>query len=339
MHMSRRAVIDVGTNSVKLLVADVQDQTVSPVWEEGIQTRLGEGFYETHRLQAHAIERTAASIAHFAALARTHGATCTRLIATSAARDAINRQELLETVRQRCGLDLEVISGHLEAEWAYLGVLTNPAFAGQRLLIVDAGGGSTELILGEGDRRIVQCSLPIGAVRLLEKFRPSDPPGRSELQACQNWLREFIRGQVIPALEPALAASPTRPLLVGAGGTAAVLARMVLALDSYDRDRLESARLSAETLSGWLERLWSLPLAERRTIPGLPPPRADVILTGAAIYEAIVRQLAFTEMRVSTRGLRFAAVMQLAGATGGAPGRLHDPNNPSDVAEVHRTGP
>ncbi|MBI5388048.1 MAG: Ppx/GppA family phosphatase [Verrucomicrobia bacterium] len=308
----RHAVIDVGTNSVKLLVAEVEGWIVRPVWEEGNQTRLGEGFYATHRLQPPAIARTARAVAKFVEKARFHHAAGLRVIATSAARDAVNQAELLAAVEQQADVKLEVITGEQEAELTFLGVTTDPVLVNQRLLIVDVGGGSTEFILGEGDHRTFQRSFSIGAVRLLESFKPGDPPNSADLQECRNWVRHFIDVEVCSVLAPALASSQSGTRLVGTGGTAAILARMEGAFDDYDRARIESTPLSREALSRWMDRLWSLPLAERRQIPGLPPERADVILTGAAISEAVTRQFGFAGLNVSTRGLRFAAVMQAA---------------------------
>ena len=313
MQTARRAVIDVGTNSVKLLVAEVEGQFVQPLWEEGHQTRLGEGFYQARSLQPQAIAHTARAVAKFAEKARLYQAETIRVIATSAARDAVNQQELLDAVEKASGLSVEVISGEQEAELAYRGVTTDPAFAQQRLLIMDAGGGSTEFILGQGEQRLFQQSFPLGAVRLLEQIKPGDPPAESELRRCRAWLHDFVGQQVGPAMtlnHPALGRDGTR--LVGTGGTATILARMECGQNNYDRVRIEATRLSAEALSRWVERLWSLPLAERRQIVGLPPERADVILMGAAIYEAALRELGFAEFSVSTRGLRFAAVMRPA---------------------------
>ena len=315
MQTARRAVIDVGTNSVKLLVAEVDGQLVRPLWEEGSQTRLGEGFYQTRALQPRAIEHTARAVAKFAEKARLYQAEAIRVIATSAARDAVNQQDLLEAVEKQSGLKMEVISGEQEAELAYRGVTTDPALATQRLLIMDAGGGSTEFILGQGEQRMFEQSFPLGVVRLLEQFKPGDPPTPSELRHCRDWLHEFFAQQIGPSISAqhlSLGGEGTR--LVGTGGTATILARMECGLNDYDRARIEAVRLGAGGLSRWVERLWSLPLAQRRDIVGLPPERADVILMGAAIYEAALRELGFAEFSVSTRGLRFAAVMRPAPA-------------------------
>jgi exopolyphosphatase/guanosine-5'-triphosphate,3'-diphosphate pyrophosphatase len=307
--VSRRAVIDIGTNSVKLLVADVSADAVDPVWEGSEQTRLGRGFYDDHRLRPEAIADTAKAVAHFADAAREQGATHLRVIATSAARDAVNADELLAAVRQAGGVAPEVISGEQEADWAFQGVQMDSPLDNQPMLLLDVGGGSTEFILGDGDRSIHRNSFKLGTVRLLEATRLADPPTPAALSALRAQLRAFLDTEVRPQLAPPLARlSPALPSLVGTGGTTSILARLELQLPNYDRDRIEATRFTAARLRWHVERLWNLPLAERRQLPGLPPKRADVILFGAAIYEAVMDGFGLTELRVSTRGLRFAAV-------------------------------
>src|SRR5262245_30002819 len=164
----RRAVIDIGTNSVKLLVADVAGPQVEPVHESAEQTRLGRGFYETHILQPAALAATAQAVAVFAKQAADIGAQSVRVFATSAARDAKNPGELLRAVEAACGLRVEIISGEQEAEWAFRGVTSDPALARQPLLLLDVGGGSTEFILGQGEHKHFRQSFPLGAVRLME---------------------------------------------------------------------------------------------------------------------------------------------------------------------------
>lgn len=310
MSPVRRAVIDVGTNSVKLLVADVQRHSVIPILEESEQTRLGRGFYETHRLQADAIADTANAIAQFSVLAREKNAESLRLIATSAARDALNQEELIAAVRRASGLTLEIISGQQEAEWVYQGVRSDPALADKRLLILDIGGGSAEFIIGQNERPEFSQSFPLGSVRLLEYLRPSDPPTPEELDRCRNYLRAFFAEHIRPTVAPVLEASRSGTQLIGTGGAATILARMEYSLDKFQRHKIEGARISRESVEGWTQNLWSLSLAERRNIVGLPKRRADVILTGMAIYEAILKEFDFAELSASTRGLRFAAVLQ-----------------------------
>ena len=315
MEPVRRAVIDVGTNSIKLLVADVAAHGVTPVLEESKQTRLGRGFYETRRLQPEAIAQTAKAVGKFSELAREHQAASIRVIATSAARDAVNPQELTSALERASGLKVEIISGEQEADWVFQGAATDPQLAGEALLLLDVGGGSTEFILGRGEHKHFRQSFPLGTVRLMERIPHSDPPKAQELAACREWLKEFLQNQVEPKLTPAMRREgKTMPRdgsvqLVGTGGAASILARVEGQFDGYDRERIEATRLSLSRLKGHVRRFWSLPLQERKQIVGLPQNRADVILTGAAIYEAIMEQFGFSQLRVTTRGLRFAVVM------------------------------
>ena len=313
MESVRRAVIDVGTNSIKLLVADVAGRDVQPVHEESRQTRLGRGFYETHRLQLEPVAHSANAVADFARTARKHGAESVRVIATSAARDAVNPDDLVSAIEAAAKLKVEIISGNQEAEWAFQGVTTDPELARTPLLLLDVGGGSTEFILGRGEHKHFAHSFPLGTVRLLEKFPHGDPPTRGEFTGCRDWLRTFLQTEVRPKLEPALRRETSPKLgeiqLVGTGGTTSILARMEAKLDRYDRERLEATRLGLAQVQAHRRRLWNLPLAGRKEIPGLPASRTDVILPGVLIYEMVMAEFGFPQLRVSTRGLRFAAVM------------------------------
>jgi exopolyphosphatase / guanosine-5'-triphosphate,3'-diphosphate pyrophosphatase len=306
----RRAVIDVGTNSVKLLVADVAGREAQPVCEQSHQTRLGQGFYETHRLRPEAIAASAQTVAEFAAMAREVQAVSVRVFATSAAREAVNREDLTAAIEKASGLPVEVISGEQEADWGFQGVTTNPELARLPLLLLDVGGGSTQCVFGRVGRRIAGHSFPLGTVRLMERFPCSDPPAPAELAACRKWLGEFLRREVRPKLIGELGDVTGEVQLVGAGGSASILGCMEAELTSFDRPRLEATRLSMARMAWHLERLWGMPLEARRQIIGLPKNRADVILMGAAIYHAVMAEFGFRELRISTRGLRFAALMQ-----------------------------
>ena len=310
MFPVRRAVIDVGTNSVKLLVADVEEHSVTPVFEESEQTRLGRGFYDSHHLQADAIHDTATAVTQFAGIARLKNAASLRVIATSAARDANNKQDLINAIKASSGLDVEIISGEQEADLVYRGVRSDPDFVGRRLLILDVGGGSSEFMIGEGEHPEFSQSFALGSVRLLEILRPSDPPTAAELQRCREHVGAFFAAHIRNVVGPALARARSQTQLVGTGGAATILARMEYALDKYHRHQIEGARISLVSVRNWMQRLWSMPLHERKHITGLPKKRADVILTGMAIYEAVLQEFGFTELRASTRGLRFAAVVE-----------------------------
>jgi len=316
MNAARRAVIDVGTNSIKLLVAEVTGTQVRPILEESRQTRLGQGFYPAHVLQPGPITQTAAAISEFAAKAAELGAGSPRVVATSAVRDALNKEELVSAVKQACSLEISVISGEEEANYGFRGVTSDPRLAKGPLLLLDVGGGSTEFIVGQNGRNHLAESFQLGTVRLLEQLRPGDPPGKNELAKCRAWLRQFLENEIGPKLLPALVKEANqRPLakavlLVGIGGTASMLACMQARLSTFDRERLEATRLSLEQLRWHVEHLWGLSIAERKKIVGLPSNRVDIILTGTAIFEAVMEHFGFQQLRVSTRGLRFAIVME-----------------------------
>ena len=311
MEAMRRAVIDVGTNSVKLLVADVRGREVQPVHEESRQTRLGQGFYETRRLQPEPIARTAEAVWEFAEIAREKNADSIRVIATSAARDAVNPADLTDSILRASGLKTEIISGAREAEWAFRGVTTDAELARQPLLLLDVGGGSTEFILGHGAEKAFrpQLSARHGAADgKISAQRPAD--ARRVRQACRDWVKHFLRSEVRPQLGPALKNEAGEIRLVGTGGTTSILARMEKKLDRFDREKIERTVLGFDQVVAHRKKLWRLPLEERKEISGLPRLRADVILTGVLIYEAVMEEFGFKQLRVSTRGLRFAAVME-----------------------------
>jgi exopolyphosphatase/guanosine-5'-triphosphate,3'-diphosphate pyrophosphatase len=309
MESARRAVIDVGTNSIKLLVADVRGRDVQPVHEESRQTRLGRGFYETRRLQPEPVACTAEAVWEFAGIARERNSSSIRVIATSAVRDAVNPTDLTSAIERASGLKTEIISGEREAEWVFQGVVTDASLAKQPLLLLDVGGGSTEFILGRGTKKSFAHSFPLGTVRLMENFPHSDPPTRGEFTRCRDWLKIFLHNEVRPQLEPALKNETGDIQLVGTGGTTSILARIEEKLDRFDREKIERTVLSFDQIVTRRKNLWKLPLAGRKKIQGLPKLRADVILTGVLIYEAVMEEFGFKQLRVSTRGLRFAAVM------------------------------
>jgi len=307
----RRAVIDVGTNSIKLLVADVHGRDVAPIHEESKQTRLGKNFYDTHHLQPEAVAKTAEAVWEFAEIAREREAESIRVIATSAARDAVNKDDLISTIERAANLKVEIISGEQEAEWAFQGVTVNSDLGKSPLLLLDVGGGSTEFILGLGNEKHFAESFQIGTVRLMEKIPHSDPPTAEEFSKCRDWLKNFLQTEVRPKLQPALEREKKSGVvqLAGTGGTATLLAKMELKLERYDRGKIEAIHLQLKQIQSHRKKLWKLPLTQRKEIPGLPKSRADVILTGILIYESIMEEFGFNELRVSTRGLRFAALM------------------------------
>ncbi len=309
----RQAAIDVGTNSVKLLIAEICGNEVRALCEASHQTRLGQGFYQTRNLQPGAIARTAEAVADYVEQAKHFACETIRVFSTSVAREAVNAAALVRAIEQRSGITLEIISGDQEAEWVFRGVLTDATLPPAPLLLLDVGGGSTEFILGRRERRIFSQSFPLGSVRLMETFTISDPPTAAELHAVTQSVRSLLANQVAPILMPIwqneISEASAQVQLVGTGGAATILARMAAQLTTFDRAVIEAARISSDWLTQQTEQLWRLPLVQRRELIGLPRSRADVILTGAVIYQAILEYFQFRELRVSTRGLRFAAVL------------------------------
>ncbi len=309
-----RAVIDVGTNSIKLLVAKVDGLRIEPVLEESHQTRLGQGFYATHQLQLSRINHTAEAVAQFVTKAREYHASTVRVLATSAAREAKNADQLVSAVEKATGVPLEIITGEQEARLAFFGLTSDPRLSGQPLLLVEAGGGSTQFVLGHQEQPDFLQSFRIGSVRLLEHLSHSDPPTASELAVCRSFISDFLLREVatrlLAQIEHVSRSCPESPLrLVATGGTASILGCMEARLDHFDREALEAVRLPLDRVRWHVEHLWSLPLEARKQIVGLPKNRADVILTGAAIYEGVLREFNLPELQLSTRGLRFGAVL------------------------------
>jgi len=309
--MNRCAAIDIGTNSIKLLVGGVDaDGTVVPVWETSEQTRLGEGLYDSGRLKPEAILRTVTGVGRLMELARSHGARRVAAVATCAAREAVNGVGLQEAVREATGLEVRVLTGDEEAEWTFQGVTSETCLREGLLLVADVGGGSTELVLGQGRTAGFRCSIELGTVRLLERQATADPPREEDWVNC----REAIQRTLEEALSPEarcrlLGATGTAARLVGAGGTATILARLERGVESYDRKRLEGTVFSLARLRAIREELWSLPLADRRERRGMPADRADVMLMGAGIYEGILAGLGCGELNISLRGLRFGVLL------------------------------
>ena len=285
----RRAVIDIGTNTVKLLVADVSERQMVPVATKDRTTRLGEGVDDSKRLLPAAMARTVRAIQDFLAEARALGATDCVAVATSAARDAANRDEFLGQVRHVCGLDVELISGGREAELIFRGVSSDSEWSGAPILVVDVGGGSAEFIQGVGGKMELFQSLPLGALRLTEKFGE----GRFA-ELC-----EHLRATLTPALA---GYSASRCRLIGTGGTITTLARI-------ECGAVDHATISREKLEALLERLEAMPLAERKKVPGLPPERADIIVAGGVVLLMAMEVLEASELTVSVRNLRYGALV------------------------------
>jgi exopolyphosphatase/guanosine-5'-triphosphate,3'-diphosphate pyrophosphatase len=301
--MSRLAAVDVGTNSVLLLVAERgADGVVRPVREEADITRLGRGVDRSGLLSPEGIEATLEVLARFAALARRDGASALVITATSAARDARNGSEFLDRARERTGASVEILSGDEEARLSYLAVAQDFATeAGEAgLVAIDVGGGSTELVHGRGKQVLFRRSLDIGSVRLTERCVRTDPPASAEQEAIRDAVRAALTS--LPAL-------PREVLVVGVAGTVTSLFAIAHAIEPYDAARVHGGWLPVEDVARVRARLCALPVAERRALRGMQPKRADVLPAGALLFETALGHLGAPGARVSDRGLRWGVLL------------------------------
>jgi exopolyphosphatase/guanosine-5'-triphosphate,3'-diphosphate pyrophosphatase len=294
--VTRVGAVDIGTNSVRLLVADVDGTgaaaRLEPVERHMRITRLGQGVDATRRLHPDAVARTLDVLREYGRRLEVLGATRVRAAATSAARDAANRTELFDAAAAVIGVELELLSGEEEAALSFLGAtagLDEPA----PFLVVDVGGGSTELVVGT-ERPEGSISLDIGCVRLTEQYLHGDPPAPEELSQAVSVVRDHLADVVreVPAVT-------TARTLVGVAGTVTTMAAVELGLAEHDPEVLHHFRLRRAAAEEVFRTLATEPAAQRRHNPGLEAGRVDVIVGGAVVVVSVLRHFDFPELLVS----------------------------------------
>ena len=296
----RVAVIDVGTNSTRLLVADVEGGRVSPVDRRSTVTRLGRGVDLSGRLASEAIEDVCAAIGSYIGILEELGAETVDAIATSAVRDADNGGAFIAELRERFALSARVLDGEEEARATYLGATSeNPPT--EPTLVVDIGGGSTELVVGTGSEIAFHDSLQAGVVRHSERHVNSDPPTAGELEA----LAADVRGLIEASLGEGVEARQG----IAVAGTPTSLAAVEMELEPYDPTRVHSHVLALPSIQRMLSRLASLPLAERVQVPGLHPDRAPTIVAGVVILVETMRAFGLTEITVSEHDILYGTAL------------------------------
>ena len=288
----RLAAVDVGTNSTRLLVADVEeDRILAQLDREMVITRLGRGVDRTRRFEPESLRRTLEVLGEYAERCRALGVEAIRVVATSATRDATNREEFLAGVRERFGVQAEVLSGDEEAATSFLGAI-HDLRSDERTLVIDIGGGSTEFIIGNHDPEAM-VSLDIGCVRLLERHLASDPPAPGEVAALRADVREHL-GKVFEVLDPGSARR-----VVGVAGTVTTITALTLGLEAYDPARIHHATITAAGIHETAERLVAMTIAERAALPVMAKGREDVIAAGGLVMDEICATFGFERMIAS----------------------------------------
>ena len=313
---TRLGAIDVGTNTTRLLAVEVGSAELAELERTLTFTRLGEGLDASRRISPAAVERTVAAIGRYVQRCRELDAERIRIAGTSAVREAANRDELLRAVEAATGCAMEVLSGEKEAALSFAGATQDLGVG--RYLVCDIGGGSTELAAGRkpaGGPGAVspeiegRVSLPLGVVRLTERHLASDPPTPDELASLEADVERILEGVEGVRLDPA----GTR--LVGVAGTVTSLAAVRLGLEVYDPKAVHGSRLTSNDVEELYRKLAAMPLAERESLPPLPPGRADVIVAGCAILSRVMARWSFRDVQVSEKDILDGLVLEMIGGT------------------------
>ena len=304
------AVVDLGTNTTRLLVCDVRDGQVAELERRTTITRLGEGVDATGRLAAAAKDRVRGVLGEFRALIDRHGAARTVAVATSAMRDAADGEAFRAEIDERFGIAAKTITGEEEARLTFRGA-TGGAPAEGPTLVLDIGGGSTEYVVGTaGGEPDFDVSTPAGSVRQTERHLSDDPPAPESVHELAVEVRELIAAEVPERLRSEIEAG------IAVAGTATSLAAISQELEPYDPARVDGFRLELGEAERILAMLAALPVDERREVAGLHPDRAPTIVAGAVILVESITAFGLDEMRVSEADLLHGAALEAAGAGG-----------------------
>jgi exopolyphosphatase/guanosine-5'-triphosphate,3'-diphosphate pyrophosphatase len=296
------ALIDLGSNAARFLLARIQPRGFAIVDEQRAPTRLGGA--RDGRLPARAVRETLRAVDAFLDLARRHKATRVIALATAAVRDADNADTLLEPLRQRHRLDLRILSGEEEARLGARAVLATLPI--DRSVVIDLGGGSLQITPIRHGEPMTAASLPLGTARTTARFLRHDPPTTLELSALRGEVRRLVDGVLPPAAEGGV--------LVGLGGTIRTLARIQRATGRGAK-RIHAARLARTAVVAIRERLESMPLRRRRSVEGLKAERADIIVAGAVIVEELMDLGGYTHLLVCAQGVRHGMLAEEASGT------------------------
>jgi exopolyphosphatase/guanosine-5'-triphosphate,3'-diphosphate pyrophosphatase len=306
----RVAVVDIGTNSTRLLIADADGErgSVRELVRRSEITRLGAGVDANGRLSRESCERAFGRLDEYAAAITEHGAEKNLAVLTSAVRDAANGREFADAVRDRYQLDAQVLNGDQEAQLTFLGAMTSRPSDDRPTLVIDIGGGSTEFIVGVRRSAGFHISLPVGVVRMSERHIHTDPPLPAELEQLARDVRGVLAGG-LPVAE-----RERVTLAIAVAGTATSAASIEQRLDPYDPERVHGYALTLETVDALRDRLAALDEAARRAVIGLNPDRAPTIVAGMVVLGEAMRAFGLDRVEVSEHDILYGGALQLAGA-------------------------
>jgi exopolyphosphatase/guanosine-5'-triphosphate,3'-diphosphate pyrophosphatase len=305
----RLAAIDIGTNTIRLVVVEVENGTFRVLDEEREATRLGHGLYETGRLGDEPMERSLDALGRMKAIADGLKVSEVRAIATAAVREATNGRTFRRRAERRHGLRIQVISSRQEARFAYLSMVRRFNLDGRPVAMVDIGGGSVELVLAAGSVVERIYSLPLGAVRLTEQHVTTDPISKSEWKALTK--------QIDRQIEQAVGKPPFKaPIMLGSGGTFTTLAAMIKSEKEGLEGSVQGYPIGLADVANLLTRLRTTPLAERRQLTGVNADRADIIVAGVTVISRLARWLGCDEIRANEGGIREGLLMSIIAERG-----------------------
>lgn len=304
--MALRAGIDIGTNTILLLIAEVENGRVARVLEDHVRVvRLGQAVDKNRAFHPDAMDRARACFRDYAAVLKKYPGIEIHAVATSGSRDAKNSPEFFAEIERDCGIPIRVISGEEEARMSFRGSLPDDVRSPEMLAVIDIGGGSTEIVglKKAGSDELFRFSFDMGCVRLNERFLPSDPPEASQIQK----LREFVKAEL--AGKPEIVNGLKGRQLIGVAGTATYLASAALGLKAFDPERIHGSELTLTAVKALVAKFSGLTAAQRLGLGGMDKGRADVIVAGALILEEVMEAARLERLTASVRGLRYGAVL------------------------------
>jgi exopolyphosphatase / guanosine-5'-triphosphate,3'-diphosphate pyrophosphatase len=292
------ASIDIGTNAVLLLIIDL-NEGVREIMDVSTITRLGEGLIRTGELSPTAMTRTLEVLETYAEIARGRHIDQVVCYGTSALREAKNSNEFIERVEKRLGWRVHVISTYQEAYYTYLSVKADPAMVGSSWLIVDIGGGSTEVIQADNERFLEYTSLPVGTVKLTDMFIKHDPPLEQEISELTQYVRSTL---TLPC--------PPQQIIIGMAGTMTTFGAMIKGIP-FEKQAIHGMEIPLSTFDAWIEKMKTMTVAERRRLPGMEPGREDLLFQGLVLMREIMRYCGSGSLVVNTHGARYGILYDM----------------------------